>query len=135
MSATAEQDFADLLARTNQARRASGLGPLQREPRLDRAAQRHCEDLAAGGFLSHGGSDGSSLSQRVEATGYVWQALGENVLCRTQADTPQAFMQWWNSDGHRANLLGPQFSQLGFGRAYSANVDCWYYVMVLAAPG
>ena len=60
--------------------------------------------------------------------------MGENVLARTRDDIEAAFDQWWQSPGHRDNLLGPDFCDTGFGRAYSPRVDCWYYVMVLARP-
>ncbi len=131
----AATQFAALLQRANQARTGAGLEALTSEGRLARAAQLHAEYLAANGFLSHGGADDSLPADRVAAQGYAWSQVGENVLARTQDDAAAAFTQWWDSAGHRDVLLGPQFTQTGFGRAYSARVECWYYVMLLARPG
>lgn len=128
------QQFDALLRLTNLERGALGLAPLAIESRLARAAQRHAEFLAASGFISHGGSGQSTPGERASAEGYAWSHVGENVLARTLDDIDAAFGQWWHSPGHRDNLLGIDYTETGFGRAYSAHVDCWYYVMLLAKP-
>lgn len=124
----------EILRLTNASRAEAGLNALQNDSRLGRAAQLHADYLAAGGFLSHGGSGNSTPGDRASAAGYAWQRVGENVLARTQADAAAAYAQWWNSPGHRDNLLTAAFSDCGLGRTYSPRVDCWYYAMLLAMP-
>lgn len=123
-----------LLERANTARLDAGTNVLRIERRLTGAADDHARFLAEGGFLSHGGRNDSTPANRAEAAGYGWSRVGENVLARTTADVGEAYLQWWNSEGHRANLLEPAFIDCGLARAYSPRVDCWYYVMLLAAP-
>ena len=129
-----ETHLLGLLERTNTARLESGTNVLRIERRLTSAALDHARFLAEGGFLSHGGRHDSTPASRAEAVGYNWSRVGENVLARTTADADEAYLQWWNSEGHRINLLEPAFIDCGLARAYGARVDCWYYVMLLAAP-
>ena len=124
----------EILRLTNASRAAAGMNALQNDSRLGRAAQWHAEFLAAGGYLSHGGIDNSTPGDRASAAGYAWQRVGENILARTQADAAAAYDQWWQSPGHRDNLLTAAFTDCGLGRHYSPKVDCWYYAMLLATP-
>ena len=90
--------------------------PLELEPRLERAAQRHSDDMVNGGFFSHTGSDGSSPAERVAREGYAWAAVGETIAAGHS--TPEwAVSAWLASDGHCAIIMGPRFTQLGAGVA------------------
>ena len=90
--------------------------PLAAEPRLTAAAQRHSGDMHANGFMSHTGSDGSSLRQRVEREGYAWSRVGENVAWGY--GSPEAVMVGWlSSPGHCANIMRPEYTVIGLGLA------------------
>ena len=92
------------------------------------AAQRHSTDMDTTGFMGHTGSDGSTLSLRVEREGYAWRALGENVA--RGYVTPEAVMSaWLASDGHCANVMNPAFDELGLG------LEGWSWTQVFARPG
>lgn len=46
--------------------------------------------------------------------------MGENIAAGYS--TPEAVVEGWkNSSGHRANLLNPNFTELGVGYYYLAN--------------
>jgi uncharacterized protein YkwD len=79
---------------------------------LAQAAARHALDMAAQGLFSHTGSDGSSLSERVQAAGYAWRLVGENVAMG-QADIDSVTAGWLARDGHCANLMDPRFTDAG----------------------
>src|SRR5262245_5788290 len=69
-----------MLSRINAERAAVGAGPLSTCGTLRRAAQGHSLDQAAHSSMTHTGSDGSTLKQRAERSGYTgWTSLGENV--------------------------------------------------------
>lgn len=88
--------------------------PLSLDVRLMAAAQKHSVDMHENGFMSHIGSDGSTLRQRVEREGYAWSRLSENVAWGYA--TPEGVMAaWLGSDGHCANIMDPQVSELGLG--------------------
>ena len=79
---------------------------------LTQSAEGLSQDMVANNFFSHTGSNGSTLSTRVDATGYAWSSLGENIAAGYP--TVDAVMTgWMASDGHCANLMNPAFNQVG----------------------
>ncbi|MEU9554062.1 CAP domain-containing protein [Streptomyces fumanus] len=105
---------AQVLALVNEERAAAGCAPLTADDRLTRAADAYSDAMAGSGVLSHTGPDGSTMASRVEAAGYAWSALGENIA-RGQADAASVMESWMNSPGHRANILNCSFTHLGVG--------------------
>jgi len=130
----ASQYDAELLQLTNAERQTAGLSPLGLSSQLGQAAQAHAEDMANNNYFSHTGLNGSQPSNRVDATGYVWYYVGENIAAgySTPAETIQ---QWMDSQGHRENILSPNYTEIGFGYAYSVTNDYGYYwVQVFGTP-
>jgi uncharacterized protein YkwD len=123
---------ADVIALTNSARAAAGLPPLAAHPQLQQAALAHSQDQAARNQMSHYGSNGSEIGDRVRAAGYSWSAVAENVAAGYS--TAQAVMGgWMGSDGHRRNILYPDVVHIGVAVAHSAG-GTPYWTMVLASP-
>ena len=92
------------------------LPPVHFLPLLNGVADEHSESMAIHDFFSHyDPSDGcSSPFQRMTAAGYLYSAAGENVAAGNS--TAAATMaQWMGSAGHRANILGAGFRELGVG--------------------
>lgn len=113
---TAElQEVVDLV---NKERAKAGCKALTIDDKLMLAAQRHSQDQADHKTMSHDGSDGSDVGDRLDRVGYAWRAYGENVAWNQQ--TPAAVMDaWMNSSGHRANILNCSFTEIGVGVARS----------------
>merc|ERR1719445_2724988 len=105
----------ELLGLVNRARRSAGAGNLTMTGALNRAAQRHARDCRANG---HTGSDGSSMGDRIRASGYSpMRAAGENVYRESRPGSVQnASNAWMNSPGHRRNILNSRFREMGFSR-------------------
>lgn len=122
----------EILTLVNRARNDLGISGLLMSIELVQAAQRHSDDMALEDFLGHQGSDGSWPAGRVSAAGYNWIQVGENVLYRFDLNAQAAFDQWWNSSGHRENMLNPDYVEIGIAWARSASGK-YYYTMVLAA--
>lgn len=82
---------------------------------VHQAARCHSVDMFENTTMSHTGSDGSTLGQRLNREGYSgWSAAAENVA-RSQS-TPQAVVSaWMNSAGHCRNIMGPNYSDVGIG--------------------
>ncbi len=105
------------LAAANARRRAAGRGPLRADPRLDRAAQAHAEDMVRRGFYAHRGPEGSSPLVRARRAGYRGVgAVGENIA-KGLFTPEEAVERWMNSSGHRRNLLRRGATATGFGVA------------------
>jgi len=117
----------------NAERAARGLGALEADTLLVRAARVHAADMARRGVVSHDGGDGSDPSMRVGATGYPWIQVGENIAAG-QTSPDEVVGGWMRSDAHRDNILSPNFRSAGVARADS-RVGEWgsWWVMVYAA--
>ena len=101
---------------------------------LTRAADAHAADMAANHFMGHRGSDGSEVGVRVTRAGYRWRAVGENVAAG-QADAESVVRAWLDSPGHCANLMGPQFTQMGVAFAAAPQSELRIlWAQVFAAP-
>jgi uncharacterized protein YkwD len=115
---------AEVLRLVNVERAKAGCGALTTDSRLAAAAQAHSADMAANNYFSHTGRNGSDVSDRVEAAGYRWSAVGENIA--KGQPTPAAVMQaWMNSSGHRANILNCRFRNIGIGLANAGRSPVW----------
>lgn len=98
---------------TNIERTHHGLSPLIRNENLDRSAWAHTFDMSQNRFISHTGSNGSNLADRVVPAGYHnWRTIGENVAMGYL--TPKTVVQgWMDSLGHRKNILNREFQEIG----------------------
>ncbi|MGW2997256.1 CAP domain-containing protein, partial [Streptomyces sp. NPDC001193] len=103
-----------VLALVNKERATAGCGPLTTNSKLSAAARAYSDTMARSGVMSHTGPDGSTMTSRVEAAGYAWSRLGENIA-RGQADADAVMNAWMNSSGHRANILNCAFKEIGIG--------------------
>ena len=108
-------------------RAQAGTSPVTQTAALQAAAQAHADDLAGMSGLSHIGSDGSNLSDRIARTGYSACFAAENIA-RGQPSIEAVMTSWRNSPGHYANMVSASARQYGFARAG----DAW--VLVLARP-
>lgn len=100
--------------------------PLRWNERLEAAARRHARDMAANNFLDHTGSDGSSFAQRIKATGYDWQYVGENIA-NGYPDADAAVTGWFESQYHCRNIMDPHFREMGLAQEGD------YWVQTLAS--
>lgn len=106
----------NLLADTNTARSSNGVAALSLNSKLDAAAQAQANDMAARNYWSHDTPEGSPPWVWVTNQGYSYQKLGQN-LAAGFSDEQATINGWLASPPHRANLLDPAFSEVGFGSA------------------
>lgn len=103
----------------NRLRAEAKLPPLEVSSKLQAAAERHAEDMAAHGKMTHKGSDGSSSIHRIVAKGYKYRRAGENIAAGHF--TVDSLMKgWMESPHHKRNILG-SFSQIGVACATGEN--------------
>lgn len=101
---------------------------------LQRAALDHARDMASHGNLSHAGSDGSTHAERATRAGYQWRVVGENIAAG-QSTAEQVVAGWLKSAGHCANLMDPDFSEMGVAYAPAPpGGKGIYWVQMFGAP-
>jgi uncharacterized protein YkwD len=90
--------------------------------------------MAARNYFSHTSADGRSMVDRVEATGYDWSTLGENIA-GGQRSVDEVVAGWMNSEGHCANLMNPRFTEMGVACARNdASTYDLYWTQNLGRP-
>ena len=106
--------------------------PVVWDNKLAEASLQHSLDMAENGFLSHTGSNGDSLSERLATARYDWTACAENIGhgYRNSAD---AVRSWLRSDMHCKNIMSPDFKEIGAAHAKSETLRT-YWTLVFGNP-
>lgn len=100
--------------------------PLAWNDTLASAANSHTRNMANGNFFDHLDHDGRTPGDRAELAGYTAKAIGENIAAGL--DTPRKVVDGWlASPGHCANLMNPQFRELGAAYAMDPKSDAGIY--------
>jgi hypothetical protein len=100
------------LSRINAERANHGLSALTMRTDLNGVAQQWANHMASAGVLSHNPNLTSQVAN--------WQTVGENVgEGPNVASLDTAF---WNSPGHRANILDSSYRDVGIGTSYAGGV-------------
>lgn len=73
-----------------------------------------------------------TLQGRADFVGYRFTRLGEN-LAYNYADAVNVTLAWLLSEGHRDNMLHPDFQDIGVGVSVSKTGEL-YYVQVFGRP-
>ena len=103
-----------ILDLTNKLRSKFGSSALSLNSQLMAAARTHTDLMIKQNKLSNQLSDEPSLGDRISQTGYQWSVIAENVG-RGYHTPEEAVKAWFDSPGHRANLLDHRFQHLGVG--------------------
>ncbi len=125
---------------TNAERAKEGLAPLRHNSSLEKAAQIHSDDMQAQDYFNHNSQDGRKPLDRITTAGYLVPffecncsksySTGENIA-KGQDTAAFAMQTWMDSPGHRANILSPDFDEIGIGisKITDANEGNWigYY--------
>ena len=104
---------------TNKERKDAGLNELTYNKGLQEAANTRAKEIST--LFSHTRPDGSDCHTVVELEYYV---TGENLI---MADNPIAtsenmMKEWMNSEGHRENILLPEYTSMAVGVTESDGV-------------
>src|ERR1700681_3881128 len=100
-----------VIAAMNQERASHGLPPLQINIELTEAANDRMDDLFAQHYFAHVSPQGLQPFVWAERRGYEYRAMGENLA--TGYSAREVVGGWMHSPGHRANILGRDFNEVG----------------------
>jgi uncharacterized protein YkwD len=107
-----EQDLFNLV---NVEREKHDLAPVIFSPLLGSLARKHSQDMAGREDISHFSTSGEAYSERLVEGSFYFKKNGENVAF-SQTFMPEFIHQsFMGSPGHRANILDPDFNEVGIG--------------------
>ncbi|MED3564260.1 CAP domain-containing protein, partial [Bacillus xiapuensis] len=114
-----EQKVVDL---TNQERAKYGLPALKVDLTLSKMAHEKSRDMSANGYFSHTSPTYGSPFDMMKKYGITYNYAGENIAMGQK--TPEEVVKaWMNSEGHRKNILNPNYNYIGVG--YVADGNYW----------
>jgi uncharacterized protein YkwD len=108
---------------TNLIRQENSVALLDYSKALERAAQGHSEQMIKQDFFAHDNpNNGETPFDRMADEGVTEGYRGENIAGSswqtwTYNELAEMFVHgmWWNSSGHRENMLNENFKYLGVG--------------------
>lgn len=100
--------------------------PLAWSTTLGAAAEAHSRAMANGNFFAHKDRDGRTPGDRAELAGYGGALIGENIAAALDG-AGKVVNGWLASPGHCANLMNPQFRELGAAYAADPHSDAGIY--------
>jgi uncharacterized protein YkwD len=105
----------ELIKLINDLRTANDLWPLVEDPTLTEMAGAYAERMIEEGFFGHLDPDtGCTVGDRARDAGYHFWKVGEN-LAAGYASPLEVFQAWQDSPEHQANLLDPDWREVGIG--------------------
>jgi uncharacterized protein YkwD len=114
----------DVLARINAQRAARGLRPLRASRGLDAAAAYHSREMGAQGFFEHESVNGAPFWKRIQRfypMGRGTWSVGENIFWESpDSSAASTVREWMASPPHRANILAPEWREIGIGAVHMA---------------
>ncbi|MBI2589517.1 CvpA family protein [Candidatus Berkelbacteria bacterium] len=108
-----EQAEREMFRLVNEARAQNNLTKLEWSEELANVGRIHSKDMWQRQYFSHLNPDGLDPFDRLTAADIFYLAAGENLALAPS--TPIAHAGLMNSEGHRANILSPNYGRLGIG--------------------
>ncbi|ERI90885.1 SCP-like protein [Clostridiales bacterium oral taxon 876 str. F0540] len=110
----------EVIRLVNIERGKQGLAPVAGNWQLSRVARYKSADMRDKNYFSHYSPTYGDPFKMMHDFGITFYAAGENIAMGQP--TPQSVMTaWMNSQGHRANILNPQYNEIGVGVAKTQN--------------
>ena len=111
IQSSAENKILELM---NEKRVAAGLQPLTMDNTLLQVARYKSNHMIQYNYFDHTNPDGTKWTNWLKAIGYKYTATAENIAYNSY-DPVELFNQWWNSSGHRQNMMNPSYTKVGIG--------------------
>ena len=123
LSGTHQPSFAQrVIELVNVERVNNGLAVFGSKTELMNGASKRAEESSI--LFEHARPDGRVWNSIADDYGIAYQYLGENLAAR-QTTPEQVVQSWMASAGHRANILDPNFANIGVGCFLAS--DGYYY--------
>lgn len=106
-----------ILQLMNEKRTAAGLKPLTMDNTLLDVARYKSNHMIQLNYFSHTNPDGTNWTNWLKKIGYSYNATAENIAYNSY-NAEELFNQWWNSSGHRQNMMNASYTKVGIGVLY-----------------
>lgn len=97
----------------NEERRKAGVSELSLRSEVVPIARSHAKDMWERRYFSHVSPEGKDVGTRLDEGNVDYTFAGENLALAPSVSTAHTGLM--NSEGHRANILEPNFKRMGVG--------------------
>ncbi len=118
-----------MLDMVNQERTKAGLKPLTWDADLANVAQVKAKDMSDNNYFDHNSPTYGSPFEMMKKFGISYRAAGENLAGSSSVE--RAHVGLMNSEGHRKNILNPNFTHMGIGVEKSTRYGYIYVQMFI----
>lgn len=118
----------EVLERTNEERAKHGLDPLAFDQETQKVARLKSEDMRDHHYFSHTSPTYGSPFEMMSQFGINYSFAGENIAAG-QTTPSEVVEAWMNSEGHRQNILNPNYTHLGVGYAEGGSMRHYWTQM------
>lgn len=115
--------------------RMAATTPIRWDARTMQAARTQVLYLQRVNQFGHIGENGSHVGDRLKATGFVWQKVGENLAAGFNS-IEEVVISWLASPSHCRVLMTPEFKVAGVSYVAGEDENTYanYWALVMAAP-
>ncbi|EQK30306.1 CAP domain-containing protein [Clostridioides difficile] len=117
-----QKEVVDLV---NVERAKAGLNPLTLDSSISNVATKKSQDMIDNNYFSHNSPTYGSPFDMLKKFGISYKTAGENIAMGQK--TPKEVVNaWMNSEGHRKNIMNPNFSKIGVGVAQKSGGSIYW---------
>ena len=114
----------------NKERAKYGLSPLKSNASLANVATIKSQDMINKNYFSHTSPTYGSPFDMMKQFGISYRTAGENIAMG-QKTPSEVVNAWMNSEGHRANILNANFTEIGIGIAQNSKGQLYWTQMFI----
>lgn len=108
-----EKSESQIFALVNEERAKMGVTQLAWDPQIVPIARAHAQDMWERKYFSHFSPEGKDVGDRLNEAGILYTVAGENLALAPTVNSAHTGLM--NSEGHRRNILDPNFHKVGIG--------------------
>lgn len=128
-TSTLTDQISRILTLTNAERVKLGIQTLKINGVLSKLAESKSQEMAKKNYFSHQSPSYGSSFDVMRTHGISYIIAGENLAIDAHADN--AHLAWMNSKTHKANILNPNFTEIGIGICAKGNNSYIYTQMFI----
>jgi len=109
-----------IFTKVNEERSRAGMSTLSYSGIMEKYARIKSQDMGDRNYFDHRNPEGELITAQMARDGISYRAWGENIayiggISDINEVADQFMTNWMNSEGHRKNILSPDFTSIGVG--------------------
>jgi uncharacterized protein YkwD len=109
-----------IFTKVNEERSRAGMSTISYSSLMEKYARMKSQDMGDKNYFEHKNLEGEFITAQMDRDGISYRSWGENIayiggVTDINELANQFMTNWMNSQGHRENILSPNFTSIGVG--------------------